>query len=110
MITGFLPVRLAIRASSVAASTGAKLPAGDDIAVSTYVDANGNTLSLYGVIEIGDTITVVNRGANAITVYPYSATGTVQGAGAGVGYSQAANTIADYRYTGSGTWMVNKSA
>lgn len=96
--------------TTVAASTGAALPAGDDIVVSAYTDANGTTRNLYGVIEIGDTITVINRGANAITIYPYSSTGTVQGGGAGVGYSQAVNTIADYRYVGSGNWNVNKSA
>lgn len=96
--------------TTVAGSTGASLPAGDDIVTSSYTDANGTTRNNYGTIELGDTITVVNRGANPLTVYPYSSTGTVQGAGAGVGYSQAANTIADYRYVGSGNWNVNKSA
>lgn len=88
--------------STVAASTGAILPWGDD---QQPVAASGQ----YGVIELGDTITVVNQGANALLVYPQLG-GKVQGASANAGFSVASNKMAAFQYVGSGNWVANLSA
>ena len=94
----------------IATATGTyiNLPAGNDQVVSSYTDANGTTRNLYGVIEPGDTITVVNTTGSSLNVSGYTSAGTVQASASP--YSQATKTMADYRYIGSGNWMVNKSA
>ena len=61
------------------------------------------------VFEIGDSIRVVNRGANAILVYPQVG-GTVQGAAANTGFSVAANKNAAFFYVGAGNWIADLSA
>jgi hypothetical protein len=97
--------------ATVAASTGARLPAGVDVVESTYVDPNGTTRNNYGIVEIGDCIRVVTKGvANPLLVYPQTAAGTVQAGGAGVGFSVAANKMAEFYYLGSDNWCANLSA
>lgn len=97
--------------TGVSASTGVRLPAGVDVVVSSSTDANGTTRNQYGIIEIGDSIIVVNKQATqALLTYPNTATGTVQGAGAGAGFSIAANKQATFYYCGADTWSVNLSA
>ena len=91
-----------------ATGTYVGLPAGADQVTSSYTDPNGTTRNNYGVVEIGDTITVVNTTASALNVSGYTSAGNIQASASP--YSQAAKTIADYRYIGSGAWMVNKSA
>jgi len=94
----------------IATATGTyiNLPAGTDQVVSSYTDANGTTRNLYGEIDPGDTITVVNTTGSTLSVSGYTSAGTIQGASSP--YSQATKLMADYRYIGSGNWMVNKSA
>jgi hypothetical protein len=97
--------------TGVSANTGVRLQAGVDVVVSTSVDPNGTTRNQYGVIEIGDSIIVVNKQATqALLVYPNTATGTVQGAGAGAGFSVAANKQATFYYCGLDVWSANLSA
>ena len=91
-----------------ATGTFVGLPAGADQVTQTYTDANGTTRQLTGVVEIGDTITVVNTTASALSVSGFTSAGNIQASASP--YSQAAKTIADYRYIGAGAWMVNKSA
>ena len=96
--------------TTVAASTGCVLPAAVDQVVQTYTDANGTTRTITGVVEIGDTISVVNRGANSLSVYPFVSTGTIQGGGAGAAFAVGTNKVADFRYVGGGNWVASLSA
>lgn len=90
--------------NTVSASTGAILPWGVD---QTPTNAGAG---FDGVIEIGDTITVVNNNAaQALLVYPQLG-GKVQGAGANAGFSVAANKQALFSYIGAGNWVANLSA
>jgi hypothetical protein len=69
----------------------------------------GTTVNTVGILEIGDSITVVNQGANALLVYPQLA-GKVQGASANTGFSVAANKVATFYYVGLGNFVANLSA
>jgi hypothetical protein len=90
--------------NTVSASTGAILPWGAD------QQPTGSAAGQTGLVEIGDTITVVNnQAAQALLVYPQLA-GTVQGAGANAGFSIAANKQAVFSYIGLGKWVANLSA
>jgi hypothetical protein len=96
--------------TTVAAGSGCILPYGEDQTVSSQsVAPAGTTVASVGTLEVGDTITVVNRGANALLVYPQG-TGTIQGGSAGAGFSIAVNKLADIRYVGSGNFVANLSA
>jgi hypothetical protein len=93
---------------TTATGTFVGLPAGVDQTVSSITDSSGVVRTQVGVIEIGDTITVVNTTASALSVSGFTSAGNIQASASP--YSQAAKTIADYRYIGLGAWMVNKSA
>lgn len=96
--------------TTVAASSGALLPFGMDQIASTQAVAPAGTVQQNnGIAQLGDTFTAVNRGTNALLVYPQLG-GTVQGAAANTGFSVAVNKVADFRYVGSGNWVVNLSA
>jgi hypothetical protein len=75
---------------TVAASTGAILPRGD----------------------IGDCVTVRNGGANALLVYPPSATGVINALSAGAGFSMATGKNCDFRCVSADglTWIAVLSA
>jgi hypothetical protein len=84
------------------------LPAGVDQVTSSITDANGTTRNQYGVIEIGDTITIVNLGASNLSVSGFTSAGNIQGAGSP--YSLGHPLSANFMYVGAGAWVVNKSA
>lgn len=84
--------------TSVGSGTGYKLPSG--------VDASGGN----GLCNLGDTISVFNQGGNTVLVYPNTATGKVQGGGAGAGFSVANNKSATFVYMGSDLWAATLSA
>lgn len=94
--------------TTVAAGSGAQLPPGVDQVVSTQNTASG-AQNTNGIIEQGDSIKVINRGANALLIYPQLG-GTVQGGAANAGFSVAANKVAVFDYVGAGNWVANLSA
>lgn len=73
--------------ATVAASTGATLP---DLATGTKV-------------------TVLNGGANALSLYPINASGTINGGSAGAAISVAAGGIAQCVRTGTNPWFCGTS-
>jgi hypothetical protein len=82
---------VALTGTSVGAGTGYLLPKGIDAATG-------------GTVQVGDLFEVHNQGGNAVLVYPNTAAGKVQGAGAGVGFSVANNKVAFFTYLGNDTW------
>lgn len=79
--------------TTVAASTGARLP----------TDASG-------AVNVGDSYIVVNHGANALLVYPGTSLGKVANGVAGAGFSVAATKTATFLYIGSDNWAASVSA
>ena len=90
--------------TTVGASTGGILPWGAD-----QTPTGGVSGVDRGLVEIGDSITVVNRGSNALSIYPQSG-GNVQNGGANTAFSVAANKVAQFFYVGGGNFNVNLSA
>nr|WP_294525774.1 hypothetical protein [uncultured Rhodopila sp.] len=82
--------------TTVASSTGCQLPWGIDGATS-------------GPVQIGDSITVVNHGANALSVYPQSG-GKIANGSANAAFSVSATKLADFTYIGGGNWAAAVSA
>ena len=82
--------------TTVSASTGAQLPWGVD----------GTTA---GPVQLADEITVVNHGAQALSVYPQSG-GKVANGSANAAFSVAATKTAYFTYIGSGNWAASLSA
>lgn len=69
--------------TTAAASTGVKLP-----------DMKGS----------GVMVTVVNKGANTVNVYPPSSTGTINAGSAGAAVTLATNKAGVFVSTGNATW------
>jgi hypothetical protein len=82
--------------TTVASSTGAQLPWGVD----------GTT---PGPLQLGDEITVVNHGANALSVYPQSG-GKIANGSTNAAFSVAATKTAYFTYIGSGNFAAALSA
>lgn len=74
--------------TTAAASTGVQLPSG----------------------EIGDEVSILNLGANAVTVYPDSTSGRINQLSAGSGFSLAPNTAVNCKKFTSTRWMAWLSA
>lgn len=60
--------------------------------------------------EIGDSIEILNLGANAVTVYPDSSSNRINQLSAGTGFLLAANTSVWIRKFTSTRWMAYLSA
>lgn len=82
--------------TTVASSTGAQLPWGVD----------GTTV---GPVQLADEITVVNHGANTLSVYPQTG-GKIANGSANAAFSVAATKTAYFTYIGSGNWAAALSA
>lgn len=74
--------------STAAASTGVQLP---------------NT-------PLGDSVWVYNGGANAVKVYPHSATGTINSSAAGIAVTCPVNTLMRFARWTSTKWVAMQSA
>lgn len=83
----------AMQFTTVAASTGVRLPA----------DATG-TAGLF------DTYLVVNHGANTLSVYPGTSSGKIANGSAGAAFSVAATKMATFVYLGTDNWAASLSA
>lgn len=79
--------------TTVAASTGASLPADST-----------------GAVGLFDTYIVVNHGANALSIYPGSGTGKIANGVAGAAFSIAATKTATFLYLGTDNWAASVSA
>lgn len=82
--------------TTVASSTGAILPWGVDGAT-------------QGPVQVADEITVVNHGANTLSIYPQSG-GKIANGSANAAFSVAATKTAYFTYIGSGNWAASLSA
>lgn len=82
-----------VQFTTVAASTGARLPA-----------------STAGNVNIPDSYVVVNYGANTLSVYPGTSSGKIANGSAGAAFSVAANKSAHFFYLGSDNWAAILSA
>lgn len=82
--------------TTVAASTGTILPWGVDGTVA-------------GPVQIADEITIVNHGANALSVYPQSG-GKIANGAANAAFSVSATKTAYFTYLGSGNYAASVSA
>ena len=60
--------------------------------------------------EIGDSVEILNLGANAVTVYPDSSSNRINQLTAGVGFSLGTNTSCVLRKFTSSRWMAYLSA
>ena len=95
-------------ASGTLTATGSAIT--DALALTAFVNVVGTTASGTGVklpdAPIGSIVFVQNNGANALNLYPVSATGTINGgsAGAAVTIAAAAGNIA-VRQTAT-NWLV----
>lgn len=76
--------------TTVASSTGCQLPFGVD----------GTT---SGPVQVADDFTVVNHGANTLSVYPQSG-GKIANGSANAAFSVPATKTAFFVYIGSGNW------
>jgi hypothetical protein len=82
--------------TTVASSTGCQLPWGTDGTVA-------------GPVQIGDSITVVNHGANTLSVYPQSG-GKIANGSANAAFSVSATKLSEFTYIGGGNWAAAVSA
>ncbi len=83
--------------STVAASTGVILLGGAD------------TAATPGPCTITDTMTIVNHGANTLSVYPQSG-GKIANGSANAAFSVSATKTAYFTYLGSSNWAASVSA
>jgi len=88
-------------------ATALALPASINF-IATAAAATGVILAANA--NPGDAIFVFNGGANAVLVYPPTSTGTVQGAGAGVGFSVGTLKSATFVAAAPLTWAADLSA
>lgn len=88
---------IVLTGSSVPASSGYILPAGIDAAIP-------------GQVEIGDSFNFINQGGQALSVYPNTASGKIQGGGAGAAFSIANNKQCQITYMGGDIWAADLSA
>jgi hypothetical protein len=84
--------------TTVSASTGTQLPLG--------VDAAG---SVQGPMNLADEITIVNHGAQTLSVYPQTG-GKIANGSANAAFSVSATKTAYFTYIGSGNWAASVSA
>jgi hypothetical protein len=82
--------------TTVAASTGAILPGAQD------------TSATPGIVLPTDQITVVNHGANTLSVYPQSG-GKIANGSANAAFSVPANKTAFFLYLGQNAWAASVS-
>lgn len=82
--------------TTVSASTGCILPWGVDGTVA-------------GPVQLADEITIVNHGAQTLSVYPQSG-GKVANGSANAAFSVSATKTAYFTYLGSGNWAASVSA
>ena len=74
--------------------------------VTTAAASSGVALQSIATLPYGTTVTVVNRGANAITVYPFNgSSATIDAAVANAGVALAVNSTASYQVSGASTWV-----
>lgn len=98
--------------TTVASGSGAILPWGMDQVPTPNAAIAGSLTgaqALTGIVEFGDSIRVINAGANALLVYPQLG-GKVQAGAANAGFSIPTNKPAVIFYIGGGNWSVNLSA
>jgi len=81
-----------------------------DVAVfTTTASSTGARLPATGV-NLGDRWTVVNYGAQTLSVFPATATGKIQNGSAGAAFSVATVKVAEFIYLGSDNWGAVLSA
>jgi hypothetical protein len=83
----------AMQFSTVASSTGVRLPADST-----------------GAANLFDSYIVINHGANTLSVYPGTSTGKIANGSAGAAFSVAATKTAWFLYLGSDNWAASLSA
>ena len=71
-----------------------------DVATATGTDA----VKLPAAIP-GTELTIVNKSGQTINVFPYKATDTINGGGAGAAITQVNNTVASYFCVIAGVWQ-----
>jgi len=94
--------------------TAAGTTLGTALALSADTNVIGTAAASSGVslpsAEIGDSVEVYNGGANAVTVYPDTASVQINSLTAGAGFLLATNTMCYARRVTSTRWIVNLSA
>jgi hypothetical protein len=70
------------------------------VAGSTGVTLPGTQPAGQGIVLPGDTITVVNHGANSLSVYPFASTGKIANGSAGAALALPQNKTGTYTYIG----------
>lgn len=81
-----------------------------DITAVTTSGATGNTIALPANADKGDWYVIGNNTANALSIVPATAAGTINAGAAGVAFAQAASKNAEFVCLGNDKWLALLSA
>jgi hypothetical protein len=103
----WLPViKGALTAAGNSQGTALVIPSGQDLSVFTTVAASTGAILPASGVSPGEEYVIANHGANALSVYP-AVGGTMGTASANAAYSLAAGKTGYFLYVGSLAWTTN---